>query len=292
MRHFWKIEGTPLSVILLFLIIYSAGIPSAGRAQQLTSANPQAISLFNEGLKLADQENFSEALAKLRQAIDLDPAFIQAHLRYMDTFRSVGRESEVAGMYKNMLNQHPTSALYHFLYGRALEALPDKRAEFKKALEIDSTYYWAQFGVGGTYMLENRYDEAIIALNKSLEMKPDGIDALTLLSTIYIDKGMPYQARSLLEQALAIDSLNPGLYMKLGQAFSQLEKYQTAEKAFRRAAALKPDEAVIYYYIGLACELGQENDSALENYEKFIQMAPSHELAPAAKKIIERLKKK
>ena len=292
MRYIWNLKEKTGTLLWIFLLLLAAGIFSTGLAQQLSSTNAQAISLFNEGLKLADQENFTEALAKLRQAIDLDPAFIQAHLRYMDAFRSVGRESEVAGMYKNMLDLHPTSALYHFLYGRALETLADKRAEFRKALQIDSTYYWAQFGVGGTYMLENSYDEAIIALNKALEMKPDGIDALTLLATIYIDKGMPYQARSLLEQALAIDSTNPGLYMKLGQAFSQLEKYQTAEKAFRKAAALKPDEPVIYYYIGLTCELGQENDSAVENYGKFIQMAPNHELAPAAKKNIERLKKK
>ena len=292
MRHIWKLEEKTGNLKWIFILLLAAGIFSSGLAQQLTSTNAQAVVLYNEGLILADQEKFSEALTKLRQAIDLDPNFIQAHLRYMDAFRSVGRGSEVAVMYKNMLGQHPSSALYHFLYGRALDALADKRAEFKKALELDSTYYWAQFGIGGTYMLESRYDEAIVALNKALEMKPDGIDALTLLATIYIDKGMPYQARSLLEQALALDSLNPGLYMKLGQVYSQLEKYQTAEKAFRKAAALKPDEPVIYYYIGLACELGQENDGAVENYEKFVQIAPDHELAPAAKKNIERLKKK
>lgn len=273
-----------------FLILATA-LPSRLAGQSLESSNPQAISLYKEGLRLAGQDKFNEAVDKLRQAIKADPNFIQAHLRYMDAFRSVGRGKEVVTVYENLLKQNPGSALYHFLYGRTLNDMDAKRAEYKKALAADPAFYWAQLGIGGSYIMEKRYDEAIVALNKTLEMKPGMVDAMRLLASIYLEKSMPHQARRLLEEAVKIDSTDSGVYIRLGQAYSQLERFQSAEKAFLKAIALEPDDPLIYYYLGLSREIGNNRQGALEAYRKFIDLAPNHELARSAKKNLEKLSK-
>lgn len=272
-------------------LILALASPSRLAGQDLESSNPRAISFYKEGLQLAEQDRFNEALEKLHQAIEADPNFIQAHLRYMDAFRSVGRGEEVVNMYKNMLKQNPGSALYHFLCGRTLSDMDAKRAEYKKALAADPTFYWAQLGIGGSYLMEKRYDEAIVALNKTLELKPGMVDAMRLLAGIYLEKSMPHQARRLLEEAIAIDNTDAGTYIRLGQAYSQLERFQSAEKAFLKAAALQPEEALIYYYLGLSREIGNNRQGALEAYRKFLDMAPEHELAQSAKMNIEKLSK-
>ncbi len=259
--------------------------------QNLESSNPRAISLYKESLQLAEQDKFNEMIEKLRQAIKADPDFIQAHLRYMDAFRSVGRGKEVVTMYENMLKQNPGSALYHFLYGRTLSDMDAKRAEYKKALAAEPTFYWAQLSIGGSYFIEKRYDEAIVALNKTLELKPGLVDALRLLAGIYLEKSMPHQARRLLEEAVAIDTTDAGIYFRLGQAYSQLERFQSAEKAFLKAIALEPDEPLMYYYLGISREIGNNHQGALEAYRNFLDMAPDHELAQSAKKNIEKLSK-
>ena len=272
-------------------IITALAWPARLSGQAFDSSNPRAIALYEEGLKLAEQEQFNEALEKLRQAIDADPNFVQAHLRYMDAFRSVGRGKEIVTIYKNLMDQNPESALYHFLYGRTLNDMDAKRAEYKKALAADPAFFRAQFGIGGSYIIEKRYDEAIVALNKTLNLKPGMVDAMRLLAGIYLEKSMPHQARRLLEEAVAIDSSDAGIYIRLGQAYSQLDRFQGAEKAFLKAAALQPEEALIYYYLGLSREIGNNRQGALEAYRKFLDMAPEHELAQSAKKIIERLNK-
>ncbi|HUU29458.1 MAG TPA: tetratricopeptide repeat protein [archaeon] len=286
----WIRERLETFLFFLFLL-FTVMFPSALEGQRLASKNTQALALFQEGLILANAEKISESLEKFRLAIKADSNFIQAHLRYMDALRGLGREEEAVETYGNKSRQHPTSALYHFLYGRTLSDLAAKRAEFKTALNADSAFYWAQFGIAGTYMLEQRYDEAVVALNKALELNPQMVEAMLLLGTVYMEKGMPYQARRELEAALPLDPDNAGLHLRLGQVYSQLERYESAEKEFIRAAELTPKEPLIYYYIGLVCEMGKHPDRALKAFEKFLEMAPDHEFAPAARQNIEKLKK-
>lgn len=279
----------------VFFFLLALALPATAGAQavdreRLHTDNSRAISLFEEGLELANREQFQPALDKLKAAIEEDPEFMEAHLRYMDAFRSVGRGQEVIDMYRNMRDKNPDSALYHFLYGRTVNDLDEKRAEFRKALSLDSTFYYAQFGIGGTYLLEGRLDEAIVALNKALEMKPDMVDALRLLGSVYMEKGMPLQAHTELERAVEIDSTDVQSIVRLGQACSQLERYETAEKWFRRAAALEPDEPMIYYYLGMVCEMAGKPEPAAENLRKFLELAPDHEMAPVVEKTVARLR--
>ena len=286
-----KVNAGIISVFLtLALSVFVSQAWCAGR--ELHSKNSKAISLYEDGLVLAEKEQFDQALEKLKAAIDTDPGFLEAHLRYMDAFRSVGRGEEVASMYKNMLAKNSDSPLYNFLYGRTLSDMAEKRAAFRKALSLDPDFYYAQYGIGGSFMIEGRMDEAIVALNKTLEMKPDMQDALRLLGSIYMDKGMPLQARNVLEQALAQDSTDAMLLQGLGQAYSQLEKYESAEKVFRKGAALHPDDPIFLYFIGLVCEMSGRPAEAEASFDKFLKVAPDDELAPVVTKMVERLKKK
>ncbi len=283
--------GTAIRVLqgalVLTLALHSLSL-AAGR--ELHSKNSRAISLYEQGLELAEKERFNEALEKLKAAVVEDDQFLEAHLRYMDTFRSVGRGEEVSGMYSNMLKRNPDSPVFNFLYGRTLNDLDEKRAAYRKALALDSTFYYAQFGIGGSYMLESRQDEALVALNKVLEIKPDMIDAMRMTGKIYMDKGMPFQARAVLEQAVAIDSFDVQVLLGLGQALSQLERFGTAEKVFRRAAALDPDEPLFHYYIALVCEMSGRKDEAIRSLGRFLAKAPDHKMAPMVRRMLEKLR--
>ncbi len=280
------IRAIPAALVLAMIVCNL----SLAAVRELHSNNSRAINLYEKGMELAEKERFNEALEKLKAAIGEDEQFLEAHLRYMDAFRSVGRGDEVAEMYNNMLLRNQDSAVFNFLYGRTLTGLNEKRAAYRKALALDSTFFYAQFGIGGAYMLEGRLDEALVALNKVLKIKPGMIDAMRLLGQIYMDKGMPFQARSALEQAVAVDSFDVQVLFGLGQAYSQLERYESAEKVFRRAGALEPDEPLFYYYIALVCEMDGRPDEAKKSLELFLRKAPEHEMAPKVKKMIEKLK--
>ncbi len=280
-------RAIPIALVMMVVVCNFA--LAAGRG--LHSTNSRAISLYEQGLKLAEKERFNEALEKLKAAIGEDDQFVEAHLRYMDAFRSVGRGEEVAVMYSNMRGKNPDSPVFNFLYGRTLRDLGEKRAAYRKALELDSTYYYAQLGIGGAYMLEGRLDEALVSLNKVLKIRPDFTDAMRMIGQIYMDKGMPFQARSVLEQAMATDSSDVQVLLGLGQAYSQLERFESAEKVFRRAAALEPDEALFQYYLALICEMSGRKQEAVRYLEQFLRQAPDHGMAPMVQKMLDKLSK-
>ena len=279
----------PVTVVTV-LVIFTATALCSGEERKLISENTRAVSLYEEGLRLVDEEKFDQAIERFRQAIRLDPQFLRAHFRYIDVSRAVGRVEEIIEEYRKKAELKPQSAQDLYLYGRTLEDLDQKRRQYRAALEADPEFYWAQYGIGGTYLVQRRYDEAIVALNKTLEMNSKMVEAIHLIGTVYLERGMLIQARERLEEAAAIDDTNHMIYLSLGQVYSQLNQFETAEKYFRRAAALSPKYPMSYYYIGLVCEMQNKSEQAVVAYENFLRLAPDHELASLVTKNIKKLK--
>ncbi|MEA2062837.1 MAG: tetratricopeptide repeat protein [Gemmatimonadota bacterium] len=282
-------KSMPLAVLLMLVVL---GIASRVEAdsRRLDSDSKLAIRLYNEGGELLDQEKFDQAMGKLTRAIEEDPSFLQAHFRYMDVLRATGKSEQMVEEYRRKTLRNPESALWIFLYGRALDDPAEKRRQYRAALKADPGFYWAQYGIGGLCLLERRYDEAIIALNKTLEIKPGMFDALYLLGTVYLEKGMLIQARGKFEDALVADGTSAAVYLSLGRVYSQLERPGSAEKAFRKAAALEPENPLPQYYIGLVCEMSGQKARAIKAYESFLDIDPEHELAGIAADNIKRLR--
>jgi tetratricopeptide (TPR) repeat protein len=284
--------GLRLARLATLIFLFAAGPASgADNPTDRLSDSPQAVALYEEGMQLARQDKLKEALGRFRQAIAADSTFVQAHLRYMDALQSVDRGGEVEEMYRKKCEQNPESALYHFLHGRSMSDMSAKRVEFRAALSHDPNFYWAQYGIGGSYLVERSYEEAITALRETLRLNPRMLDAKRLLGVVYLEKGAPAQAREQFESALAQDSTDTVVGMRLGQVYSQLEQYELADRTFRRVAALSRKDPVVYYYIGMVNELGGHPELAVEAYGKFLELAPGHELAGSVTRTLARLKK-
>ena len=57
-------------------------------------------------------------------------------------------------------------------------------------------------------MAELDYENAIIALNKAIEIDPKNVDAYAMLAKVYGKSGRPDEAKSTLEKALEIENLS------------------------------------------------------------------------------------
>lgn len=286
-----KIKG--IAPVMVYIGLATMIMISTGLAYgyKLSTESSQAKRLYEKGMQLVEEEQFEPAIGLFKQAAGIDPLFMQAHFRYIDVSRSIGRSAEVIEEYRLKAEQNPESALAIYFYGRAVEDLAEKLKKYRVTLQLNPEFFWAQYGIGGIYLIQRRYDEAIIALNKTLEMNPEMIEAIHLLGTVYLEKGMMIQALALFEKAAVIDSTDPGVYLSLGQAYSQMDKYESAEKAFRYAASLSPNHPLTYYYLGLVCEMQQRNEQAVIEYENFLRLAPDHELASMVANNIKKLRK-
>jgi len=131
------IKHTVPAIVLLGLGAFIAGSLLPVNGSELSSGNPRAVRLYEEGMKLVDQDKFELAVDKFRRAIGLDRGFLKAHFRYIDVSRGMGKGEQIVEEYRAGAEKNPKSALDLYLYGRTMENLAEKRAQYRAALEID-----------------------------------------------------------------------------------------------------------------------------------------------------------
>ena len=83
------------------------------------------------------------------------------------------------------------------IIGLLIIGCSSKVAKIKKKLDL-----------GSKYMAELDYENAIIVLNKAIEIDPKNVDAYAMLAKVYEKSGRPDEAKSTLEKALEIENLS------------------------------------------------------------------------------------
>ena len=90
-----------------------------------------------------------------------------------------------------------------------------------------------------------------------------------------------YKAKTILNEAISLDSLNPEAFYFRGIAHYKLENYDSALNDFNRAEFLDPSLHLVPVYKGFAFRQLLNYDSALYQFNKYIQRNPQDTTAYA-----------
>ncbi len=179
--------------------------------------------------------DWSAAEKHFKRAIELKPGYSLAHTWYGGYLAHLGRFAEAISEVKRARDldpQSPTTAVFggdaFYLARRYDEAIELHR----KALEMDSDFFPAHWGLGWAYMEKRMYGEAISELQKTVKLSEGS--ALPSLAQAYAASGNRAEAYRLLNQ---LKSPPPGrfisqyeiavVYVKLGdndQGFEWMRK--------------------------------------------------------------------
>lgn len=123
----------------------------------------------------------------------------------------------------------------------------------------------AQYAVAqaATYLQNSQNEQAITALKKAISIDAQNATAYNYLGKLYLSQGKNAEAIKAYQQLVRIQS-NPYLsdssssaptqveaYTSLGNAYVQDKQYTAAEKAFKAAAKLDPQDPLATYTLGL-----------------------------------------
>lgn len=133
----------------------------------------------------------------------------------------------------------------------------------------------AYAAIGITHLKEERYDEALRMLIRSLELKPDYDKAHYNLGLIYKKKGFLDAATSEFKKAVEINSGYGKAYFMLGLALSKQRQYAESINAYEKAIKFMPDNAVLYNNLGNSYSARRSYKKALLQYETAISIDPS-----------------
>jgi len=114
----------------------------------------------------------------------------------------------------------------------------------------DPRDYMTHFYIGLIHERGHRYDEAIEAYKRSIELNPVFAQAINNLGYSYKERRYYTYAIEKYEEAISIDPENAGFHYNLGNALSHKGMAGEALDSYRRAVELDPGFAKAHYNLG------------------------------------------
>jgi tetratricopeptide (TPR) repeat protein len=126
------------------------------------------------------------------------------------------------------------------------------------------------------YSLAREYDAAMEEIRKAIELKPNFVDAVFLLSQIQVEKGETDQAVASIQSALGVAPYDPNLYFQLGLLKYNQQRYNESVKALENAVMLSPFFGNAKYFLGLSYYRNGNTGFAITQFENLVQMYPEN----------------
>ena len=147
-------------------------------------------------------------------------------------------------------------AVAHLEAGNAFlaeEKPAEARAEYEAALEtLDAeSHAYVYLTIARTYYLEKNLELTEATLRKVLELEPDNVDGLKLLSNLLISSGRETEAQEFMARLPEGEELPADAYLNVGIDLYNSGDLDGALVEFDEAAGLYPDDPQVYYYRGL-----------------------------------------
>ena len=163
----------------------------------LLTIRPQAVfgekaeDHYNKGTTLLNQGKLSEAIAELKQAVQMKPDLAAAHFNLGDAYERKGALDDAIASYKEAI-KGKADAKYYLSLGLAYKkkkALTEAIEAYKKSAELDARDPKVFFNLGNAYQEREAFSDAIASYNKAIALKYPNASA------VYFNLGVACQKK-------------------------------------------------------------------------------------------------
>ena len=138
-----------------------------------------------------------------RRAIDLNPGYPTAHQWYAFLLSALGRHEDAIAQARQARDLDPLSLVINADSGMVLyfaRQYPAAVEQFRKTLELDSSFAYAHFGLGHAWQQQGRLTEAVEEQRRAVELAPGSPALQAALGQALAWAGRPDEARRILAE--------------------------------------------------------------------------------------------
>ena len=158
---------------------------------------------------------------------------------------------------------------------------PEAERIYEVALKLDDSDPVNMVRYGHSFYAQGKRDQAKAAYINALKRHPDNETAI--VSGLYYLAGKKYGTMiPMLKEAGQIAPKSRHVWFHLGYGEFFANNFDAAESAFRRAAALKKNDARAVYWLGYSLEKKGNANGALKQYRAALKLSPDY-TAPAGR---------
>ncbi|MGH9309348.1 MAG: tetratricopeptide repeat protein [Vicinamibacterales bacterium] len=190
--------------------------------------------------RLADPDLMGEAAAEFRQALDLEPALVQARYYLAQVYLDMGRAERARSEMETALKQVPEHPQFLALLGEIERQLgrPNRSLELnRQALKSDAGFAQARYYVGLALLDLKRRDEAIRELEQVVKSGVQLAEVYLSLGAAYLDAGKVDVAVTTLRRGLEIDHSRLDIRVRLARAYRAKGLLADAETVLSESAS-------------------------------------------------------
>ncbi len=198
---------------------------------------------FFMGEALAAKGENTEAVNRLKRALELAPNYVKAYDSMAELLKKNGNEGEALNLLAQAVSKSPLNPDRQVAYGSALL----EAGELEKAHDV---FRAARKHFPANAELETRIGEA------------------------YLRAGLNQEAETAFEASTNLNPEVSHVYNQLGIAYRKQGKYKAAIDNYRKALRVSPDDANLYYNMGVAHLEAREADASIRALSQAVELNP------------------
>jgi len=250
--------------------MYDEAMAEFDRAIEINPALVDAH--LKKGLFSMSKGDPEKAEEELEKALDVAPEIMNTRLLLSSFYiRQQNYSAAVSTMREGLTGEPGDALLYNYMAAAlfAQKKPEEALAALNKSKEIKPDYFTPYFNIAAFYSSKAEYDKAIAEYQSVLKIDPKNLKALLTAAALYELKG---DETSALEYFIkASQTKDPRGFLALSQYYLRAKKYDEAPKALDSALQLYPDNpAILEMKARLLIKKGATAEAApvLKNLEK------------------------
>ena len=238
-------------------------------------ADSYYLSAYYGFYKGQSKELSEKAMAAATKAIELDETVGEAHTAMATILSDYGNDKEmVEREHKRAIELNPNYAMAHLRYGWFLfytRRIDEALIKMRRAQELDPLSPTTNGALAGALLYTRQYDESIKYTKQALELDPTSFINLLNLGNAYEGKGMYDQAIVEFQKARESNSSSWVPLASLGHAYGMAGRRPEAEKMLAKLQELAKNDKEIFYGIAIAYAGLKDKERAFEWLEKAME---------------------
>ena len=215
----------------------------------------------NMGVAYACTGDFEHSEKCYIRAIELDPELAQAYINLSDLYYKAGDLASAVGtLQRGSYELENNLAIAHLL--------------------------------ARVYIEDQRWEDAIVELERVLDGEPENYDAYYDLGHVYFELGDYESAISNFENVLEYEQNNELLYYALAQAYEANNEIDKAISNYLKAIAVNDKFILAYKKVGILFLARNDYEDAIEYFENYLEFDIPQEEKDSVQKLIDRVKAK
>ncbi len=231
----------------------------------------------NRGLHLYKSGQVDEAMADYRQALAINPAYLNANNNLGHALAERGRPADAIPLYRVAMQAQPTHLEVRNNLANALSdvnQLDEAMEHYGYVLVRQPNHVNSLNGSAVVLAMKNRVPEAKARLEHSLRVAPDNASAHNNLGNVCSMLGERDAAIRHYRRATELNPREAHAFFLIGTLLSQQEKFAEAVGSFQRAIVLRPENPDALAQLGLALARLGRRDEAVRALQTSLQQRP------------------